>query len=302
MLSFHGAGDSTGRLAEWDGLVELADSERFVVVHPQGSAVELFPGIHVDPGWDVLRLGVDGAHVGSAALLDNLALKLCIDTSRVYATGISNGGGLAVALSCTLADRIAAIAAGRGSPDLLLPRPQPVPTVMFHGLDDQFIPYSGDVTIGFPPIEQMASDVVIRNGCATTAPAVTAVAPGIDQLTWAHCTAPTELYRISSNGHAWPGGYAPPYTQEGLADVLQSSGAVPSTLTPEQAADNMFLSNPSIDANRCHVAILHQSTLTARRQPARSTPHNMRGPSRTTLECPGLLGIGALQWAAKSPR
>ena len=248
VLAFHGAGDSTGRFDEWNGLAELGDVEGFVTVHPQGSDVEVFPGVRVNPGWDILKLHVDEAAF-VAAILDELASKLCIDANRVYATGISLGGSLALQLACTLGDRIRAVAAVAAFPAYTCPNPKAVPTLIFHGLDDLFIPYGGDAAQGIPSIEQMAGDIAMRNGCTVAAPAVTTVATGIDELTWSGCAAPTELYRISSEGHAWPGGHTPAYPEAAFADLLQQANAVPTGLTPTQAAANVYLSNPGIDAS-----------------------------------------------------
>ena len=129
------------------------------------------------------------------------------------------------------------------------PNPQPMPTLIFHGLDDLFIPYGGDAAQGVPSIEQMASDITTRNGCTAAAPAVTTVATGIDELIWSGCAAPTELYRISAEGHAWPGGHTPAYPEAVFADLLQQGNAVPAGLTSTQAAANVYLSNPGIDAS-----------------------------------------------------
>lgn len=247
VLSFHGAGDFTGGLAEWDGLNELSDREGFIVLHPQGSALEVYPGVNIDPGWDVLRLHVDDS-VFVAALLDDLATSLCVDPARVYATGLSLGGSFSLYLSCSLGDRIAAIATVAASPFYICPNPQPIPTLMFHGLEDLYSPYAGDPTNRIPSVEQMANDVAIRNGCAAIAPIVTTATPGVDRLTWEGCAASTELYRISPNGHAWPGGHVPPGTRDELAVLLTEMGAVPAALSPEQAADNIRLSHPDIDA------------------------------------------------------
>lgn len=248
VLAFHGAGDNTGRFGEWNGLAELADVEGFVTVHPQGSDVELFPGVRVNPGWDILQLHVDEATF-VAAILDELAVHVCVDTNRVYATGISNGGALALQLACTLGDRITAVAAVAALPIYVCPNPKPTPTLIFHGLNDLFVPYGGDAADGLPSIEQMAGDIAMRNGCTAAAPVVTTLATGIDELMWSGCAAPTELYRISSEGHAWPGGHTPAYPEAVFADLLQQANAVPVGLTPTQAAANVYLSNPGIDAS-----------------------------------------------------
>ena len=42
-------------------------------------------------------------------LIDTLQAPYNIDPSRIYADGLSNGGGMSFVLSCTLSDRIAAV-------------------------------------------------------------------------------------------------------------------------------------------------------------------------------------------------
>src|SRR5690606_9365848 len=78
------------------------------------------------------------------ALLDDALSRWPLDPSRVYATGISNGGMMSYRLAADLNDRIAAIAPVAGSlvhdpPSL----PRGVPTIHFHGTHDEFVPYHG---------------------------------------------------------------------------------------------------------------------------------------------------------------
>ena len=56
----------------------------------------------------------DIAFIG--ALLDAVEQSVCVDASRVYATGVSNGGGMVARLACELSDRLAAIAPVAGGP------------------------------------------------------------------------------------------------------------------------------------------------------------------------------------------
>ena len=44
-----------------------------------------------------------------SALIDRLEASYNIDPARIYANGLSNGGGMSFVLSCTLSDRIAAV-------------------------------------------------------------------------------------------------------------------------------------------------------------------------------------------------
>ena len=205
VLSFHGAGDNTRKLDEWDGFKSLADREAFVVVHPQGGAVEIVPGLPVNPGWDVLGLAVDEAAL-VGALLDELE-QACVRRSRpgVRRRLFVGRRFLSLSLACTLNEWIAAVAVVEALPLYQCPTPLPTPTLMFHGLADLFVPDEGDAAVGLPGIEEEAASIAARNGCADTPPSSVAVSPGVDELMWTECVAPTILYRITDHGHAWPG-------------------------------------------------------------------------------------------------
>ena len=73
-------------------------------------------------------------------LIDTIASAYNIDRSRVYANGLSNGGGMSFALSCTMPDRVAAV--GMVGAAQLLPFEwcadrHPVPMIDFHGTADR---------------------------------------------------------------------------------------------------------------------------------------------------------------------
>ena len=79
-------------------------------------------------------------------LLDQLEAEQCIDTSRVYSTGLSNGAFMSSVLGCTMADRIAAVApvAGVIHPEGCEPS-RPVPLLGFHGTADRILLFNGGV-------------------------------------------------------------------------------------------------------------------------------------------------------------
>src|SRR5574341_1579817 len=84
-----------------------------------------------------------------ADLIDTLAARYNIDRPRVYANGLSNGGGMAFAISCTLSDRIAAV--GVVAPALFMrwsdcTDQRPVPMIAFHGTADRQVPRSEEHT------------------------------------------------------------------------------------------------------------------------------------------------------------
>ena len=78
-------------------------------------------------------------------MLDQLGTKFSVDTSRIYAVGLSEGGFMSLRVGCALGDRIAAIAAvGAAMPKTMICLPsRPVPEVMISGTSDPVVPYGG---------------------------------------------------------------------------------------------------------------------------------------------------------------
>jgi polyhydroxybutyrate depolymerase len=78
-------------------------------------------------------------------MLDQLRSKFSAYASRIYATGLSEGGFMSLRLGCALGDRIAAVAAiGAAMPKTMICLPsRPVPMVMINGTSDPVVPYGG---------------------------------------------------------------------------------------------------------------------------------------------------------------
>ena len=102
-----------------------------------------------------------------------------IDPRRVYAAGMSNGGGMAARLACDAADLFAAVgpvAAAYPSGGSCEPV-RPVPIAAVHGTADPIVPYEG-LGEALPAVEEVLSFWVGENGCEAE-PAVEAVAEGV---------------------------------------------------------------------------------------------------------------------------
>ncbi|WP_433492900.1 alpha/beta hydrolase family esterase [Nocardia grenadensis] len=107
----------------------------FVTLTPQ----LLRPGV---PRWD---FGPGLADIGYLAdLLTEVESTLCVDTRRIYATGLSMGGFTTSSLGCQLADRLAAITpvAELTEFDWCTPA-RPVPVITLHGTADPIVAYEG---------------------------------------------------------------------------------------------------------------------------------------------------------------
>ncbi|MGW0007140.1 alpha/beta hydrolase family esterase [Nocardia grenadensis] len=94
------------------------------------------------PRWD---FGPGSADIGYLAdLLTEVESTLCVDTRRIYATGLSMGGFTTSSLGCQVADRLAAIAPVAGLTDFDWCTPaRPVPVIDLHGTADPIVAYEG---------------------------------------------------------------------------------------------------------------------------------------------------------------
>ena len=187
---------------------ELADEYGFIVVYPSGTG---FPkrwrtngaaGSNTDPALEIAFF---------SDLITQLEREYNIDPTRIYANGLSNGGGMSFALSCMLSDQIAAIGSVAGAYLLPWERCQPsrpVPAIIFHGTADPVVPYEGgpsrDFDIPFPAIPEWVAALAKRNGCQGT-PIDLPANGSVNGVKYTGCTE-VVFYTIAGGGHSWPGG------------------------------------------------------------------------------------------------
>jgi polyhydroxybutyrate depolymerase len=213
LLVLHGAGGSAASMARHTGLAELGVGRGYAVVHPQG----------IDRRWNDGRNST-AAHddVGFIrTLLDSLTRELPVDTTRIYAAGISNGAGMAYRLACDLPGRLAAVAAVAGAPAAGLEdrcgRTLPVSLVVFQGTHDPLMPYDGGLTAvrraQVLSAERTAALFASVNSCPHTAitsfePDTAADGTRVRRTRYDGCPEGrgVVLYSIEGGGHTWPGG------------------------------------------------------------------------------------------------
>src|SRR5262249_1861912 len=137
VISMHGAGGWPAQQMDMSRWNALADERGFIVVYPSGTGL---PKVwQVGTGGDLVK---DVRFI--ADLIDAMQASYNIDRSRIFANGLSNGGGMAFVLSCTMADRIAAVglvAAAMSLPWSWCTDLRAVPMIAFHGTADPIIPY-----------------------------------------------------------------------------------------------------------------------------------------------------------------
>jgi poly(3-hydroxybutyrate) depolymerase len=212
VISLHGGGlwgAAQMEMSQWN---EVADEQGVLVVYPSGV------GGHGPRAWRAGgRLGEGSAKDVRfiAELIDTLSASYTIDPTRIYADGLSNGGGMAVLLSCTMSDRIAAVglvASAHFLPWSACQDEKAVPMIAFHGTDDRFAHYHGGTSwvargYVFPSIPTFTAGWARRNRCGAK-PVESAVAADVTRLEYTDCAddAAVVLYTIRGGGHTWPGG------------------------------------------------------------------------------------------------
>jgi polyhydroxybutyrate depolymerase len=212
VISLHAAAVWPAVQRDISGWNAVADDHGFLVVYPSGLSTGE-PRIWRMAGPEMQR---DVTFI--ADLIDDLRRRYNIDPSRIYADGLSNGGGMAFVLSCTMRDRIAAVAMVGAA--LLVPfescaDARPVPMIAFHGTADTAAPYYGGpswvTSIPLQDVPAFVAKWAKRNRCAASReePRLT---PDVSRLTYHECAGGADVvfHTVYDGGHTWPGGGAVP--------------------------------------------------------------------------------------------
>ncbi|KAJ7673717.1 carbohydrate esterase family 1 protein [Mycena polygramma] len=145
VLGFHGS-SGIGLFFEADtGLSGSKYTPDKIMVYPNGIG-----GAWAGANYSKATVPEDLGFVSD--LLDELRANWCIDNSRIYATGISIGGGFVNTIACSpVGDQFAAFAPGSGSfytdnsgvPGGCAPARSPLPILEIHGGADPDVHYAG---------------------------------------------------------------------------------------------------------------------------------------------------------------
>jgi polyhydroxybutyrate depolymerase len=209
VISMHGGAGWPVLQRDMSGWNRVAERHGFIVAYPAGLDLGGTTGWHVR---ESTGLTEDVRFISD--LIDDLEKAYNIDPTRIYADGLSNGGGMAFVLSCTLSDRIAAVgmvAAAQMLPWSWCTDRRPVPMISFHGTADPVVPYEGGTTWvwdgSFPDVSEWTASWARRNRCGPDS-IESAVAPDITRRDYTDCAddAAVVLFTIHGGGHTWPGG------------------------------------------------------------------------------------------------
>ena len=220
---FHGGRGVSAQLERYTRFSELAETEKFIAAYPQG----------IDRGWN------DGRNAESIpaqrkniedvkfvrTVLDDIAKSHTVDRSRVFATGISNGGIFCHRLAADASDMFAAIApvvGGIAEPLAKDFKPKhPVSLLVIQGEADPLVPINGGI-VGAALLMNRGSVIATKetvekylklNGVTGEPTTSTLDDVSKDDGTTTQVTKypsgpqgfRVEVYLIKNGGHYWPG-------------------------------------------------------------------------------------------------
>jgi polyhydroxybutyrate depolymerase len=214
VINMHGYTSDVQSQIFYSGFNGVANTANVIVVYPQG--------LH-----RTLANGTSGTHWNSHfltdvddlgfidTLIDYMYTDYHVDLSRVYATGMSNGGFMSYMLACELSDRIAAMASVTGAMTYLhFPNCAPshaTPVMQIHGTSDGTVLFNGGP--GFhPSIDSVVNWWKVYNNCQSTTTTNLPNTNTTDNTTasltvHSQCTDNVEVhyYVVQDGGHTWPG-------------------------------------------------------------------------------------------------
>lgn len=230
IFAFHGYREQASQMARYTDLA----GKNAIVVYPQGigNAWEGAPYARVKAGEDV-RFVRD--------VMDAVSSTYQVDANRIYATGMSNGGGFVGKLACEMPDEFAAFAAVSAAyysgtwracaekgadpkkPETIrFKRGETTPYLDIHGRRDQTIHYGGggryeDEYLGSFEFSQLYAG---RAHCVG-APIATRVTDAVQRVQWPNCGQHMEVMHlaIGDAGHTWMG----EHTGEAGAEAVDRS-------------------------------------------------------------------------------
>jgi polyhydroxybutyrate depolymerase len=221
IFAIHGGSGTPEGMINIANFKPIAERDKVVLVYPAGIQNNWNDGRPTTPN----QLGINDVSFFNQ-MCDYMINNYSVEGTKIYATGISNGGFMSSRLGCELSNRIAAIAVDAATIESTSISPncnpgRPMPVIYIHGTSDPLVPFTGgQMTAGgtaggtvlshFQAIDKW----VTINGCNTT-PTITDLpdiandGTTIKQRVYSGGINGSEVvsYVVLNGGHTWPQGY-----------------------------------------------------------------------------------------------
>lgn len=223
VVALHGLGADRYAMASSAPWAEAVAEDGFVAVFPQGVLNSWNLGPCCPPA---SLAGVDD--IGFLGrVLDEVRGRPDVDPSRLYLTGFSNGGMMAIQLACERSNDVIAVAPVAATNVTGCSPSRPMSLLQLHGDPDDTVPYDGSPSLSqvlssepFPAVPASAAAWAHDSSC-TAGPERTAEDDGVRVDRWTGCPAGivVELITYPGIGHNWP-----TKPVDGLDEILGSFG------------------------------------------------------------------------------
>ena len=216
LFALHGYGSTAETHKSYTQYEPLAENNRFIVVYPQGYKLETQltnSSSHWNSGAWTIGSNIDDVSFIST-LIEIVASKINIDRSRVYSSGMSNGGFMSYHLACNLSSKIAAVASVTGSMSKETYEDcnpaHPTSILQVHGTIDATVPFDGNSALGMRSINDVMDYWNLYNACDVDPTSIITdyfdIEIAVQHDTYSNCLndVHVELYKIEGMGHRWP--------------------------------------------------------------------------------------------------
>ena len=200
MVGYSAYEDSTENFRNYSRLRESNVGRDAIIVYPRaiGASWEGSPTASTGPGQDIAFV---------RAMINDVQRYYNIDRRRIYATGMSTGGGMAAVSACHMADLFAGVAGVSGAyyePVNMNCQNLPIAFMALHGTGDTLTPYNGTIRRGVRvmAVPELFQSYERRNHCAG----------GVDQAPVGNyatrvsargCLKGVEVIKVHGSNHFW---------------------------------------------------------------------------------------------------
>lgn len=212
LFNFHGYSSNASQQLFYGDFRSIADTAGFLIVLPEGT--------NDGTGTSHFNVGWGGSSVNdvafTSALIDTLINDYSVDVSRIYSTGMSNGGFMSYHLACNLSSRIAAVGSVTGSmvaaTEANCNASHPTPIIEIHGTMDPTVPYNGQsgLSVSIPAV---LTHWATYNNCDASAIVTpipntnTTDGSTVEKSAYLNGDNCSEVvhFKVIGGGHTWPG-------------------------------------------------------------------------------------------------
>jgi polyhydroxybutyrate depolymerase len=207
LLALHSRASTTKTIFTDSKILSWAEDKNLIVAGLNGSVHEEVTSWNAGNCCPNATVENENDLLFASTVIDFVASRYSVDTSRVWVMGHSNGGMMAYRLACDLSEKITAIAVVAGAPvdDTCTPV-NPVSILHIHGNLDPTVPFHGGGKFETPSIFHSVQDMAYKNSC-TGSPKESSDAIE-ERYTW-RCKngVETQLVNYQKLSHIWNKGY-----------------------------------------------------------------------------------------------